>query len=92
MKFENISEIQWCSVEMEEGIVYIIINTWHDIIVKSISNELEQVLSGENNFKTIKQHVQSHHNVEKLMFLINFWGAVLVSGVCQLRDGLLSSG
>lgn len=59
MKFENISEIQWCSVEMEDGIVYIIINTWHDNIVKSISNEHEQVLSGENNFKTIKQYIWS---------------------------------
>lgn len=38
-------------VEVEDGMIYIIINPWGDSTVPSMSKELEQVLSEENNFK-----------------------------------------
>lgn len=49
-------------VEAEDGTVYIIISTWHHGTVQSIVNELEQVSSGKNTFKIVKQHLWSQHN------------------------------
>jgi len=47
-------------MEVEDGIAYIkMISSWYDNTVQNISNELEQVSSGENDFKNIRQHVWS---------------------------------
>lgn len=64
MKFDDVL------VEVEDGMIYIIINCGGDSAVPNMSKELEQVSSEENNFKP--PNISSYYSIEKLIFLVSF--------------------
>lgn len=57
-------------VEVEDGMIYIIINPGGDSTVPNMSKELKQVLSEENDFKP--PNIYSYYSIEKPMFFIRY--------------------
>lgn len=64
MKFSGIL------VEVEDGMIHIIINPGGASTVPNMSKEIGQILAEENNFKPPNR--SSYYSTEKLMFLISF--------------------